>query len=59
MKIPIAWVLEFDDLGWDDGRDLRLNKKASRSGIPRYHTLEDYELVAKIGAEAECCALSW
>ena len=52
VKIPRAWVLEFDDLGWDDGRDLRLNKKASRSGIPRSHALEDYELVAKIGEAA-------
>ena len=52
IKIPKAWVLELDDLGWDDGRDLRLQKKASRSGLPRYHALEDYQLVAKIGEVA-------
>jgi hypothetical protein len=28
VKIPIAWVLEFDDLGWDDGRDLFYYKMA-------------------------------
>jgi hypothetical protein len=52
IKIPKAWVLELDDLGWDNGRDLRFWKKASRSGIPRNHTLEDYRIVTKIGEEA-------
>ena len=53
IKIPKAWVLEFDDVGWDNGCDLRINKKASRSGIPRYHTLEDYKLLADIGEAAD------
>lgn len=52
VKIPRAWILEFDDVGWDDGRDLRLQGKASRSGLPRYHALEDYQLLAKIGEES-------
>ena len=46
--IPISMVLEFDDLGWDDGRDLRLNGKASRSGLPRNHAMEDYEVIQRI-----------
>ena len=49
VLIPKAWVLEFDDVGWDDGRDLRLKKMASRSGIPRHHALEDYKQLADIG----------
>ena len=49
VKIPKAWVMEFDDVGWDNGRDLRLQKKASRSGLPRFHALEDYELLKQIG----------
>ena len=52
IKIPKAWVFEYDDVGWDNGRDLRLSKKASRSGLPRYHALEDYEVLAQIGEAA-------
>ena len=49
VKITKAWVFEYDDVGWDNGRDLRLQKKASRSGLPRYHALEDYEVLRDIG----------
>jgi hypothetical protein len=52
VMIPKAWVLEFDDVGWDNGRDLRLSGKASRSGLPRYHALEDYQQLADIGEAA-------
>ena len=45
IKIPISFVLEMDDVGWDNGRDLRLSGKASRSGLPRYHAKEDYEAI--------------
>lgn len=48
FKIPISFVLEMDDVGWDDGRDLRLVGKASRSGIPRNHEVEDYEFIQKL-----------
>ena len=51
IRIPLSAVLELDDVGWDDGRDLRLSGKASRSGIPRHHALEDYELLDKLGRE--------
>jgi hypothetical protein len=27
ILIPLAWVMEFDDVGWDDGRELRLKKE--------------------------------
>ena len=49
IKIPLAAVLQLDDVGWDDGRDLRLRGLASRSGLPRHHALEDYELLDKLG----------
>ena len=48
FKIPISFVLEMDDVGWDDGRDLRISGKASRSGLPRNHEIEDYELIQKL-----------
>ena len=44
-KIPMSFVLEMDDVGWDDGRDLRLLGQASRSELPRYHEYEDYEFI--------------
>ena len=51
IKIPVATVIEMDDVGWDNGRDLRLKGQASRSGLPRYHALEDYEFLNQL-AEA-------
>ena len=47
--IPIALQVCFDDIGWDEGRDLRLLGKASRTGMPRKHTYEDYEAVHALG----------
>lgn len=48
IKIPISFVIEMDDVGWDNGRDLRLQGKASRSGIPRNHEPEDYEVLKEL-----------
>ena len=48
LKIPISFVIEMDDVGWDNGRDLRLSGKASRSGIPRDHATEDYEVLKSL-----------
>ncbi len=45
IKIPISFVIGMDDVGWDEGRDQRLSGKASRSGIPRNHAVEDYEVL--------------
>ncbi|MBE6645478.1 MAG: hypothetical protein E7612_08930 [Ruminococcaceae bacterium] len=47
--IPTALQLTIDDLAWHDGRDLRAAKKASRSGIPRDHAVEDYKIVNELG----------
>jgi hypothetical protein len=49
ISIPIALQVCFDDIAWDDGRDLRLMGQASRTGIPRRHTYEDYEAVHLLG----------
>ena len=49
VAIPLGGVLQLDDVGWDDGRDLRLRGQASRSGLPRHHALEDYQLLHEIG----------
>lgn len=48
IKIPVSFVLEMDDIGWDNGRDLRLSGKASRSGLPRNHALEDYQFLNRL-----------
>lgn len=48
-RIPIGGILQLDDVGWDNGRDLRLIGQASRSGLPRYHALEDYQLLHELG----------
>ena len=45
VKIPLSFVLEMDDVGWDDGRDLRLIGQASRSELPRFHEYGDYEFI--------------
>ena len=49
ISIPIALQVCFDDIGWDNGADLRLAGKASRTGMPRFHTYEDYEAVHLLG----------
>ncbi len=49
VKIPVAIQFCFDDVGWYDGRDLRSVGKASRSGIPRNHSIEDYVMLHEFG----------
>ena len=48
LKIPVSFVIEMDDVGWDNGRDLRLSGKASRSGLPRNHVPEDYAVLKEL-----------
>jgi len=65
IKIPISFVIEMDDVGWDNGRDLRLSGKASRSGLPRHHAVEDYEVLKALSDEtgknlvAALCLADW
>ena len=49
ISIPIALQVCFDDIGWDNGADLRLRGQASRTGMPRHHVYEDYEAVHLLG----------
>ena len=65
VKIPVALQFCFDDVGWDYGRDLRAEHKASRSGIPRYHAIEDYKMLHEFGKAlgqkiwAPLCLADW
>ena len=49
VKIPVALQFCFDDVGWYNGRDLRTSGRASRSGIPRNHAIEDYVMLHEFG----------
>lgn len=49
IKIPFALQLCLDDVAWHNGDDLRYKGQASRSGIPRYHSVEDYQVLEAIG----------
>lgn len=44
-KIPVGLILEMDDVGWIDGRNLKSEGKATRSGLDRNHCIEDYYLL--------------
>ena len=65
VKIPVALQFCFDDVGWDDGRDLRALSRASRSGIPRHHAIEDYKMLHEFGKAlgqkiwAPLCLADW
>ncbi|MBE6645479.1 MAG: hypothetical protein E7612_08935 [Ruminococcaceae bacterium] len=65
VKIPVALQFCFDDVGWDNGRDLRLRGQASRSGIPRRHAIEDYKMLHEFGKAlgqkiwAPLCLADW
>ena len=48
IRIPVGVILEMDDVGWDDGRDLRTLGRASRSGLPRNHAVEDFEFISDL-----------
>lgn len=49
VKIPVALQFCFDDVCWDNGRDLRWKGQASRSGLPRRHAMEDYKMLHEFG----------
>ena len=63
--IPVALQFCFDDVGWDNGRDMRIIGQASRTGMPRYHALEDYEMLHEFGKAlgqkviAPICLADW
>lgn len=47
--IPSALQLCIDDLGWFIGHDQRYDGKPSRTGMPRRHYAEDYEIINDLG----------
>ena len=47
--IPTAIQLCFDDVGWHAGEDMRYEGFAPRSGLPRHHAVEDYEILHELG----------
>ncbi len=47
--IPVAIQIGLDDVAWDLGNDMRLSGGQSRTGMPRFHTIEDYEAVEMLG----------
>ncbi len=63
--IPVAIQIGLDDVGWDLGNDMRLSGEQSRTGMPRYHTIEDYEAVEALGKAfnqkilCHICVLDW
>ena len=48
-KIPLAYQIVMDDLGWFTGEDDRHRGMPSRTGMPRVHVAEDYTVVNEIG----------
>ena len=65
MIIPVAVQIGLDDVAWDLGTDLRVGGGQSRTGIPRYHTIEDYEAVEALGKAlnqkilCHVCMIDW
>ena len=65
ITIPVAIQIGLDDVAWDLGNDMRLTGGQSRTGIPRYHTIEDYEAVEMLGEAfnqkilCHICMMDW
>ena len=65
MIIPVAIQIGLDDVAWDKGNDMRLVGEQSRTGMPRYHTIEDYEAVEMLGKAfnqkilCHICMIDW
>ena len=63
--IPVAIQIGLDDVAWDKGNDMRLVGEQSRTGMPRYHTMEDYEAVEMLGKAlnqkilCHICMMDW
>ncbi len=49
IVLPVALQVVMDDIGWFNGRDTRCEEGPSRTGIPRKHVAEDYEVIDAIG----------
>ena len=49
VKIPLAYQVVMDDIGWFHGSDDRHLGMPSRSGMTRDHLAEDYLVINEIG----------
>ena len=49
VKIPLAYQVVMDDIGWFTGADDRHLGMPSRSGMTRNHVAEDYLIINEIG----------
>ncbi len=49
ITIPKPMQLVLDDIGWLYGRDQRESGLPSRTGIPRKHVMEDYQIIEEVG----------
>ena len=47
--IPYGFLIVVDDVGWWCGYDQRYKNGPTRSGIERYHCIEDYKAIIEIG----------
>lgn len=65
MIIPVAIQICLDDVAWDLGTDMRVSGGQSRTGIPRFHEMEDYEAVEMLGRALNqkilcaMCVMDW
>lgn len=49
IRIPIAYQIRVDDVGWHNGADERYKNRPARSGFPRNHIPEDYLVLNELG----------
>ena len=49
IRIPVAFCLRVDDVGWHNGADDRYSSRPSRTGIPRKHVPADYRALHELG----------
>lgn len=65
LIIPVAIQICLDDVGWDNGTDMRAGGGQSRTGMPRLHAYEDYEAVEMLGRALNqrilcaMCVMDW
>lgn len=49
FAIPTAIQLCLDDVAWHEGADERMSGRPSRSGLPRRHEPQDYQVIGELG----------
>ncbi len=49
IKLPVAFSIIVDDVGWFRGDDTRLENGPARSGLPRFHHPDDIRALNAIG----------